>query len=102
MPRYASLFERLVANTEEPDAPTGCWLWTGYKDRWGYGRFNVRTPEGARKRMAHIEMYRQVVGEVPEGLQLDHLCHNEHCINPDHLEPVTPKENCARRGLTRF
>lgn len=99
MPRYASLHERLVANTSEPENGQGCWLWTGSRDRWGYGRFTVRTPVGPRNRMAHIAMYESVVGPVPEGMQLDHLCHNECCINPDHLEPVTPKENCRRRDL---
>lgn len=100
MPVYSSFFERLVANTSEPENGQGCWQWVGARDRWGYPRVSVRVPgKGPRMKMAHIEMYRLVVGPVPDGQQLDHLCHNEGCINPDHLEPVTPKENCRRRNL---
>lgn len=100
MPRYASMYERLVANTHEPENGQGCWLWKGKLDRWGYARVSVHLPGvGTRNRMAHIEMYKLVVGPVPEGLELDHLCHSEHCLNPDHLEPVTHKENCRRRDL---
>ena len=97
MPRYASMHERLIANTHEPENEQACWVWKGKRDRWGYGRLNTWVKGRTKTLMAHITMWRLLIGPVPEGMELDHLCHNEACINPDHLEPVTPKENCRRR-----
>lgn len=71
-----------------------CWLWTGAIGRaTGYGR----TSDGNGKvRDAHRWIWEQLRGAVPEGLELDHLCRVRHCVNPDHLEPVTPRENTLR------
>lgn len=76
----------------EIDPVTGCWLWTRYIDRSGYGRFH--RPTGSP--LAHRYAYEEFVGPVPEGMQLDHLCRVRRCVNPEHLEPVTPRENYAR------
>ena len=70
-----------------------CWLWTGNISPNGYGRTSI---EG-RTKYAHRVAYELLVGPVPEGLDLDHLCRNTRCVNPDHLEPVTHAEN-MRRG----
>lgn len=75
------------------DEETGCWLWTG-GTRGGYGRLKL-TDYGTME--AHRASYELHKGKIPEGMQLDHLCRNRSCINPDHLEPVTLQEN-IRRG----
>ena len=72
---------------------TPCWIWQGCTDRKGYGLSGM----GKRSRYVHIELYIQKFGEIPEPLQLDHLCRVPACVNPDHLEPVTSAEN-TRRG----
>jgi hypothetical protein len=71
----------------------GCWLWTGsINPDTGYGQVRYRR----RVRLAHRVSYELSVGEIPTGLQLDHLCRTTACVNPAHLEPVTPRENTAR------
>ncbi len=72
--------------------PNGCWLWIGALDRHGYGRCTV----GRRNYGAHRWAYIELKGEIPQGLQLDHLCRVPRCVNPDHLEPVTNRENSIR------
>lgn len=86
--------ERLALYIER-DQETGCWNWTRTIGSNGYGQIGVG---GARKKYAHVASYEELVGPIPDGLQLDHLCRNRRCINPAHLEPVTPREN-TRRGL---
>jgi hypothetical protein len=80
------------------DVDGDCWEWTGQRDRDGYGR--LWRPAG-KTRVAHRIAYELLVGPIPEGLQLDHLCLNKCCVNPDHVEPVTLAENCRRRDLAR-
>lgn len=70
----------------------GCWVWTAGKFSSGYGAAVVN----GRTRPAHRVSYELVVGDVPDGLQLDHLCRNRSCVNPAHLEPVTCRTNLLR------
>lgn len=72
----------------------GCWLWSGTKSEKGYGLFRI---DGKPKR-AHRIAYEMIVGDVPEGFTLDHLCRVPGCVNPAHLEIVTSQEN-TRRGI---
>ena len=69
----------------------GCWHWTGALRR-GYGAIKV----GDVMREAHRVGYELLRGPIPEGLQIDHLCRNPGCVNPDHMEPVTARENTLR------
>lgn len=70
-----------------------CWLWTA-STNWGYGVLSI----DGRSIRAHRFAYELLVGPIPEGLQLDHLCHVRHCVRPDHLEPVTLQENVVREA----
>lgn len=74
--------------------PNGCIVWTAYVDRKGYGKFGHR----GVAMYAHRFAYEQMVGPIPTGLQIDHLCRNRACVNHLHLEAVTQQEN-LRRGL---
>lgn len=73
----------------------GCWLWQGYCNEKGYGKFHHR----ADCSMAHRFSYVLFKGAIPEGLQIDHLCRTRNCVNPNHLEAVTCQEN-IRRGTS--
>lgn len=79
-----------------PDPESGCWRWVGGLGPHGYGKY---WSEGKTKGQAHKMVYEKLVGPVPEGLELDHLCRVRCCVNPDHLEPVTHAENIRRSPL---
>ena len=76
-----------------------CWIWTASKDKHGYGQIGMssRTYGTKRPHKAYRVAYELLVGPVPVGLEIDHLCRNPSCVNPDHLEAVSHKEN-MRRG----
>jgi hypothetical protein len=74
------------------DEVTGCWIWTGSLNHNGYGKTWRRGKHWRSHRLAYVAL----VGEIADGLQIDHLCRRPACVNPDHLEPVTPRENTLR------
>ena len=82
--------ERLAAGTTV--SASGCWEWSGYRYGNGYAAMSWQGKQVLLHRLA----YEQLVGPIPTGLQIDHLCRVRHCVNPDHLEPVTPQENTRR------
>ena len=70
-----------------------CWLWTGAPNvHGGYGRVRA----GTTTKYAHRVVYEMLVGPIPAGLTLDHLCRNPRCVNPLHLEPVSMRDNILR------
>lgn len=71
----------------------GCWIYTGALDRDGYATFSVY---GVGTLKVHRLMYEARVGEIPDGLEIDHLCRVRSCVNPEHLEAVTRRENSLR------
>lgn len=76
------------------DTVEDCWVWGAFKNPGGYGKFSYEKVS----RLAHRISYLIHVGEIPPGLELDHLCRNRACVNPGHLEPVTRSTN-IQRGL---
>lgn len=107
--RGRTVEQRLLAMVDKTGSE--CWLWTGCLGGQGYGWLRVN----GRSVPAHRVSYELFVGPVPEGLTLDHTCHNDdescpggdaclhrRCVNPAHLEPVTRGENVMRgRGFSR-
>ena len=96
-----NLVERFAAKIGDPTVPghigrsgeaTPCLPWEACGNADGYGTFW----DGERTIYAHRFAYEMVVGPIPDGLSLDHLCRVRHCVNPDHLEPVSHKENVLR------
>jgi hypothetical protein len=75
-----------------PPNTDGCWLWTAAKRAGGYGVVQHQW----ERRVAHRASYEELVGPIPDGHQLDHICRVRNCVNPAHLEPVTHKENVQR------
>jgi hypothetical protein len=107
--RPGSALARFAARIKILDS--GCWEWTGFVRDSGYGACGYR---GVRSVLAHRAVYTELVGEIPTGMTLDHLCHNRdleceeaatcrhrRCVNPEHLEPATAVENSSRAGWTR-
>jgi hypothetical protein len=78
---------------------SGCWVWQWARDERGYG---LDYQHGNRKVYAHILIYEQHRGPVPEGMELDHTCRNPPCVNPDHLDPVPHMVNVQRGGRAKL
>lgn len=79
----------------DADPESGCWNWIGGKHPRGYGIFWVN----GRNIYAHRYFYEYLYDPVPSGLELDHVCRNNACVNPFHLEPVTHAKNMRRAAL---
>jgi hypothetical protein len=88
--RWASSEERFWAHV---DKGSDCWLWTAScAGGTGYGQIYA----DGRPQLAHRFAYELLVGPIPDGLVIDHLCRNRACVNPAHMEPVTQRENILR------
>lgn len=79
------------------DPDTDCWVWIAIQDRHGYGRVSARQ----EMRAAHRWTFENLVGPIPDGAQLDHLCRRPLCVNPAHLEAVSQEVNIVRGVVAR-
>lgn len=96
IPRDLKYFQERTKVTE-----AGCWEWQLFSAKPGHGRGGAyghcRDPRTNRPIGAHRLAYRELVGEIPEGHEIDHLCNNTLCCNPDHLKAVTKSQNNQRK-----
>lgn len=88
------VLSRIEAKVERI-AETGCWIWTGFLSPKGYALIRIRT----RLFLAHRVTYTLHVKPIPETLDMDHLCRVRCCVNPHHVEPVTPSQNTRRSPI---
>lgn len=95
--RYVTEADRFWCRVA-PAGPADCWLWNGGKKAAGYGNMAVRKPDGSwTQTPAHRWVYLHMVGPIPPGFEIDHVCQERGCVNPCHLEAVTLQENRRRR-----
>jgi hypothetical protein len=80
-----------------PEPNSGCWLWLGQIDKNGYGKMSLQGEKTTAQRAAWILL----CGAIPEAFEVDHLCKNRSCVNPDHLQTISKIENLAQRELRR-
>jgi hypothetical protein len=90
--------ERTLAERfwEKVDKSGDCWEWTGAKTSAGYGVFGMG---GGKTRGSQRVAYELTHGGIPEGMEIDHICHNRGCVNPQHLRLATRKQNNENRGV---
>lgn len=89
--RYSTPEEAFAARTERRGE---CLIWTGAKDRDGYGQLQVN----GRITKAHRYVYEEANGTIPDGMLIDHICHNRTCANVDHLRLATRQQNSSNRA----
>ena len=97
--KYRDLEERLLANSVVDGE---CWFYVGKRNNRGYGTICVRAGGRQLTLLVHRLAYTVFTGaSIPDGLEIDHICRNKHCINPAHLRPLPRAENLARREFKK-
>ncbi len=91
--RWNTKEENFWLKVERVDS--GCWLWRGCINAYGYGVFGKPRPQRGTM-LAHRFAYQHFVAAIPDGLTIDHLCRVRNCVNPEHLEPVPYSVNRQR------
>lgn len=96
---HDSVESRFWAKVDRPENWQGegafhCWNWTACKDAHGYGLFRLLPSESMKR--AHRISFEWIHGKIPSDLELDHLCRNRACVNPNHLQAVSHKLNVYR------
>lgn len=98
MGKTIPVLERFFSKVEKKSFgySTECWIWIAYRNVFGYGTFrgeNSKKEDGYKCRLAHRWSYENFVGKIEPGLELDHICKNKACVNPEHLRQVTHARN---------
>lgn len=91
--------ERFEALTKKADGPDACWLFTGAKDKKGYGMFAW---QGKKTLRAHRAAYQLYGGAIPDGLEISYVCKRKLCVRPDHLAAVTPGDHAKHDSHRRL
>ncbi len=99
MNRYSLDDLTRLVRTKTIDCDCGCWYRTGSTDSGGYGKLKLR----GKTLILHRYAYTRLVGDIPEGMTLDHRnCSSHRCINPAHMDVVSPLDNTLRANATRW
>lgn len=110
MTKTLPVLDRVLRRVEKPSTD-GCWIWTGKVSTGGYGQVRIGG-RGSGMAYVHRVVYELLVGPIPQGMKIDHTCHSRAvirgscpggvrcthraCVNPEHLESVTQRENLLR------
>lgn len=92
MPMKTTAESKLLAGSRV-DTETSCMLWTRCLDKCGYGKFRSSDMRG--ETLVHRAAFKLWCGEIPDGMEIDHICKTRNCINPKHLRAVTHAQNIA-------
>lgn len=100
MSRKPTTEDRFWAKVAKGDGPDACWMWTAAVQTTGYGAFGLPSTDGSPRRvvLAHRYAYELANGTIEEGAQLDHLCPNALCVNPDHLTLGAKRGSRSKRS----
>lgn len=97
MPKKAEDLQVRFWRSIQATSAEGCWSWIGPRNSYGYGRLMESVGKRKCKQlMAHRFSYEQVIGQIEEGMTVDHTCRNKSCVNPAHMEIVSRGENSKR------
>lgn len=97
-----STLEKLMSHAS-PEPNTGCWIWDGKMNNYGYGVLRIGHRKENKYGLAHRLLYTETVGPIPEGMFLCHRCDHPWCVNPAHMFVGTPNDNMqdkTRKGRT--